>query len=292
MFGREPREETVADAYSPLCRLRGGAEVLALLPDPQTARLCLEVAEDAARAVQGCMAAAHIGSEPMSLIFSAEEIDLIQLRDRAESLSRQRFEHVHRTFSAWRRRHDERRAVFLDDCRGDIERCVATECSGSELVVAMQHGNTDAREAFRSVVFNQHKLVLAPPSGAYAGNLLGHVVIGWKEQGHAEDALTAAKRWLAAADRLTVLCIDDSPDGKSQNSARALLDRLDLRAEIVAASSDNRPIGEVIVDFAQAQHATCLLIGAYRHGYFLELLLGRITRYVLSHATMPVMMKH
>jgi nucleotide-binding universal stress UspA family protein len=34
------------------------------------------------------------------------------------------------------------------------------------------------------------------------------------------------------------------------------------------------------------------LIGAFKYGYLLELLLGRITPYVLSHAPMPVMMRH
>ncbi|MGO7443021.1 universal stress protein, partial [Rhizobium ruizarguesonis] len=38
--------------------------------------------------------------------------------------------------------------------------------------------------------------------------------------------------------------------------------------------------------------ATCLLSGAFKHGYVLELLLGRVTRYLLSHATVPMMIKH
>lgn len=293
MFSKEPKAfERDVEVYSPLCRLHGGAEVLALLPDPATARVCLDIAEDAAQAVHGCMAAAHIGSEPMSLVFSAEEIDLIQLRDRAEGSSRQRFEQVNRTFIAWRRRRADRRTVFLDDCRGDIERCVATECVETALVVASRLGNIDARDAFRSVVFNQHKLVLVPPARGYGGNLFGHVVIGWRSQGHAEDALIAATRWLAAAGRITVVCIDDTPAGRAQSSARALLARLGLQAQIVAISSGKRSTGETIVDFARAEQATCLLIGAFKHGYFLELFFGRITRYVLEHATMPVLMKH
>jgi nucleotide-binding universal stress UspA family protein len=293
MFTREPRAfEQDAEAYSPLCRLHSGADVLALLPDPATARLCLDIAEDAAQAVHGCMAAAHIGSEPMSLIFSAEEIDLIQLRDRAEGSSRQRFEQVNRTFVAWRRRSADRRTVFLDDCRGDIQRCVATECVETELVVASRHGNIDARDAFRSVVFNQHKLVLVPPARGYGGNLLGHVVIGWRSPGHAEDALVAARRWLAAAERITVVCVNDSATGKAQGSAGAMLARLGLEAQIVSISSGKRSTGQTLVDFAREEQATCLLIGAFKHSYFLELLLGRITRYVLQHATMPVMIKH
>jgi nucleotide-binding universal stress UspA family protein len=293
MFSKVPRAiEQDNEAYSPLCRLQGGAEVLALLPDPATTRICLEIAEDAARAVQGCMGAAHIGSEPMSLVFSAEEIDLIQLRDRAEGTSRQRFEAVNRTFSAWRRRNPDRRSVFLDDCRGDIGRSLATECVATELVVASRHGNIDARDAFRSVIFSQHKLVLVPPAQGYDGNLLGHVVIGWRPQTHTKGALLAAKRWLAAAGRITVVCVDDTSDAQAQSSAGTLLSQLGLEANIVAIHSGKRSVGEAIVDFARAEEATCLLIGAFKHSYLLELFLGRTTRYVLSHASIPVMMKH
>ena len=293
MFTRDRRDaDQDIESYTPLCRSHGGAEVLALLPDPVTARLCLDLAEDAAHAIHGSMAAAHIGSEPMTLVFSPEEIDLIQLRDHAEGSSRQRFEQVGRAFATWRRRRAQRRTVFLDDCRGDVARCVATECAASELVVTSRHGNADARDAFRSVVFSQHKLVLMPPArDYYQGNLFGHVVIGWRQQGHAEDTLIAAKRWLAAARRITLVCIDDT-DGKAKTSAEALLARLALQGQVLAISSNGRSIGETIVEFAKTEKATCLLIGAFKHGYLLELLFGRITRYVLSHATMPVMMKH
>ncbi|MBB3964683.1 universal stress protein [Rhizobium metallidurans] len=293
MFTSDRKEaDQDLESYSPLCRSHGGAEVLALLPDPMTARLCLDLAEDAAHAIHGCMAAAHIGSEPMTLVFSAEEIDLIQLRDHAEGSSRQRFEQVNQAFVTWRRRDPQRRTVFLDDCRGDVARCVATECAASELVVTSSHGNADAQDAFRSVVFSQHKLVLMPPTrDYYQGNLFGHVVIGWRQHGHAEDTLVAARRWLSAAARITVLCVDDT-DGKAKASAEALLERLALHGQVVAMASGSGSIGKAIVDFARTEKATCLLIGAFRHGYVLELLFGRITRYVLSHATMPVMMKH
>jgi nucleotide-binding universal stress UspA family protein len=288
MFGREPRPaDPAVQAYSPLCRMPAGADVLALLPDPATAPLCLDIAEDAARAVQGCM-----GSEPLSLILSAAEIDLIQLRDRAEGLSRRRFDQVNQAFLDWRRGSIARRTVFLDDCRGDIERSVATECIESQLVVTARHGNIDARDAFRSVVFHAHKLVLVPPPRGYGGHLLGHVVIGWRPQDNARDTIIAAKRWLAVADRVTVLCIDDTADRHYQASAVALLAQLGINAQIAAVRSGKRSVGETIVDFVRTENATCLLIGAFKHSYVLELLLGRITQHVLSHTSVPVLMKH
>ncbi|THK34538.1 universal stress protein [Ensifer sp. MPMI2T] len=268
------------------------ADVLALLPDPASVRACLDIAEDAARAIQGRMAAAHVGADPEAMIAAPEEIDLQMMRDLEEGSPRERLERVERAFNEWKGARATRSETPLDDCRGDVARCVTTECHETGLVVAPAHGNLDARDAFHEVVFKERKLVLVPPAGGYSGNLVRHVVIGWKPHSHAHDAVVAARRWLAAAERVTLLCINDKPDGSYQFTARELLAQLGLKGDVVAIDTEGRSVGNAILDFAASVNATCLLIGAYKHGYFLELLLGRVTRYLLSHATLPLMMKH
>ncbi|WP_151613111.1 universal stress protein [Sinorhizobium alkalisoli] len=42
---------------------------------------------------------------------------------------------------------------------------------------------------------------------------------------------------------------------------------------------------------ANAVQASCSLIGAYWHNYLMEQLLGRVTRYLLTHARLPLMIK-
>ncbi|MGO6904934.1 universal stress protein, partial [Rhizobium ruizarguesonis] len=139
------------------------AEVLALLPDPATARLCLDIAEYAAGAIDGTMAAAHVGADPEKMIAAAEEIDLQMLREHDEGSPRERLERVTRAFEDWKQERPGRMSLLLDDCRGDLDRCVTTECHETALVVAPCHGNMDARDAFHDIVFNEHKLVLVPP---------------------------------------------------------------------------------------------------------------------------------
>ncbi|AWM24043.1 universal stress protein [Sinorhizobium fredii] len=172
------------------------ADVLALLPDPATARLCLDVAEDAARAVHGTMAAAHVGADPECMIAASEEIDLQMLRELEEGSPRERLERVTRAFEDWKRDRPGREDVLLDDCRGDLSRCVSTECHETALVVAPSRGNLDARDAFHDLLFKERKLVLVPPPSPYDGNLLGHVMIAWKPHDHTQRAVVAARRWL------------------------------------------------------------------------------------------------
>lgn len=268
------------------------ADVIALLPDAATAWICLDIAEDAAQAINGSMAAAHVGADPERMVAAPEEIDLQLLRDMDEGSPQQRLERVISVFEGWKEANRSRSDLLLDDCRGDLGRCVTSECHESALVVTPCHGNMDARDAFHDLLFNERKLVLVPPAGRYSGHLLQHVLIGWKPHGHAQAAIVAARRWLAVAERVTVLCVNDKPDGSYQFTARELITQLGLKGDIVAIRSEDRPVAEAILDFAGSVGATCLLIGAFKHAYFLELLLGRVTRYLLSHARLPLMMKH
>ncbi|MBX4908913.1 MULTISPECIES: universal stress protein [Rhizobium] len=272
--------------------LTAHADVIALLPDPASARICLDIAEDAARAINGSMAAAHVGADPERMIAAPEEIDLQMLRDMDEGSPQQRLERVISVFESWKKVNPGRSDLLLDDCRGDLGRCVTSECHESALVVTPYHGNMDARDAFHDLLFNERKLVLVPPAGCYSGHLLQRVVIGWKPHDHARAAVVAARRWLAVAEHVTVLCVNDKPDGSYQFTARELIAQLGLKGDIVAIRSEGRPVAEAILDFAGSVGATCLLIGAFKHSYFLELLLGRVTRYLLSHARLPLMMKH
>lgn len=268
------------------------ADVLALLSDPACAHSCLEIAEQAARSINGSMGAAHLGTRPVGMITAPEEIDLMVLREISEGSSRERFEHVSKVFRAWRRNSPERRTLPMGDYGGDMERCMAHEVHDSSIVVAPYHGNLDARDAFYDLIFNEQKLVLVPPRGGYDGSLLRHVVIAWKPQNHAQRAVTAARQWLAVAERVTIVCVNDTPAAVSQNKAKDLMAGIGIRADIVAVSSGSRSVGETILDFACAENASCLLLGAFKHSYFLELLLGRVTRYLLLNAPMPLLMKH
>lgn len=268
------------------------ADVLALLPDPQSARACLDIAEDAARAIGGRMAAAHVGADPERMIAAPEEIDLQRLRDLGEGSPRARSARVTRAFEDWRTERSGRTDVMLHDCRGDLAGCVSKECDARALVVAPARGNMDARDAFHDVLFKEGKLLLVPPASGYSGELVRHVVIGWKPHTHARGAVVAARRWLLAAERLTVLCVNDRPDGRYQHTAREFLAELGLEGNVVAIGSQRRTVAEAILDFATSTHATCLLTGAYRHGYLVDLLLGRVTHHLLAHAALPLMLSH
>ncbi|MEK1894540.1 MAG: universal stress protein [Rhizobium sp.] len=268
------------------------ADIVALLPDPASAQSCLDLADDAADAVQDSIAAVHIGADPLAMLVSAEEIELQMLRDLEEGSTHERFERVKRLFDEWRLSAPHRKSLVLGSCQGDLRRCVGNVCRNASLVVTPYRGNLDARDAFHDVLFHEGKLVLVPPANGYRGHLLDHVLIGWKPHDHARRTMVAARRWLLAANRITVLCVDDKPNRHYETTATEICRQLGLDAEIVVTSSTGRSVGNTILDFGTSVNATCILIGAFKHGYLLELLLGRVTYRLLSHATVPLLMSH
>ncbi len=268
------------------------ADIVVLLPDPTSAQSCLELADDAATAVQNSIAAVHIGADPLAMLISAEEIELQMLRDLEEGSTHERFERIKRLFDEWKLGAPRRQNLMLGDFQGDLRRCVGNVCRNASLVVTPYRGNLDARDAFHDVLFHENKLVLVPPADGYRGHLLDHVLIGWKPHDHARRTMVAAQRWLAAANRITVLCVDDKPNRHYETTAREMCHQLGLEAEIVVTSSTGRSVGNTILDFGVSVNATCILIGAFKHGYLLELLLGRVTYRLLSHASVPLIMSH
>ncbi|WP_028746570.1 universal stress protein [Rhizobium mesoamericanum] len=272
--------------------LTSHADIVALLPDPASAQSCLDLADDAADAVHDRIAAVHIGADPLAMLVSAEEIELQMLRDLEEGSTHERFERVKRLFDEWKLGAPHRQSLMLGDFQGDLRRCVTNVCRNASLVVTPYKGNLDARDVFHNVLFYEGKLVLVPPASGYRGRLLDHVLIGWKPHEHARRTMVAARRWLAAANRITVLCVDDMPSRHYETTAREICRHLGVDAEIVVTSSAGRSVGNTILDFGTSVNATCILIGAFKHGYLLELLLGRVTYRLLSHANVPLLMSH
>ena len=55
---------------------------------------------------------------------------------------------------------------------------------------------------------------------------------------------------------------------------------------------NGRAVGDVLLDECAREDAGLLVMGAYSHSRVREMLLGGVTRHVLAHAHMPLLMVH
>ena len=70
------------------------------------------------------------------------------------------------------------------------------------------------------------------------------------------------------------------------------LKRHGIAAQRVALTASREGVGATILDYCREQDADVLVMGAYGHARLREELFGGVTRHVLQHMTVPVLMSH
>ena len=65
-----------------------------------------------------------------------------------------------------------------------------------------------------------------------------------------------------------------------------------LPATLHVLAIDAPPFGDLLLGRAQDLGADMLVMGAYAHSVLREMLLGGVTRHVLAHAELPVLMRY
>jgi len=136
--------------------------------------------------------------------------------------------------------------------------------------------------------------ILVVPSRPPAG-IDGTVAIAWKETPEAARAVSAAMPFLAGADRIVVLNINEGGRASVKSVddvARQLRwHRFDVEAHCLAPEAGR--VAQTLLDAAHKLRAGLLVMGAYSHSRIREMILGGLTRHVLRGGVdLPVLLSH
>ncbi|MBN8891691.1 MAG: hypothetical protein ABS99_07145 [Acetobacteraceae bacterium SCN 69-10] len=179
--------------------------------------------------------------------------------------------------------------------QGDPEALVATHGRAADyLVVARPSdaGGGAAREMAHAALFDTGRPVLLVPPG-FAGDFGQAIGVAWKDDGRAGKAVLAAMPLLRAARRVCVLA-------GSRDGAAALPEVLPEILMEHAIPATLRPVpldapggfGAALLREAAEAGIDLLVMGAYAHSAWREMLLGGVTRHVLAAAAIPVLLRH
>jgi nucleotide-binding universal stress UspA family protein len=150
------------------------------------------------------------------------------------------------------------------------------------------------RQTTDAAIFGSHRPVLVIPPGDGPDRELGdfghRLAIAWKDDGRAVKAVIPALRYFADADEISVLA--GYRGAKASDELPAPLAERGIAASMHALAIGAEPFGRTLLDTAKALRADLLVMGAYAHSPLREMLLGGVTRYVLAHAEIPVLMRH
>lgn len=184
-----------------------------------------------------------------------------------------------------------------------VEAAVGLRGRLADMIIVDQPGTADpfAGRAFDAALFTTGRPTLVvPPSAltASSGSLTRRVLVAWSGSIEGTRAVALGLPLLRTAEEVVIFNAPDtgsadSPEtGLTSGDLAAYLHRNDIQAVTLAAPDPTLPIGEALLQAAQSCAASLIVMGAYTHGRVRQIFLGGVTRHVLRHATVPVLMAH
>ncbi len=150
--------------------------------------------------------------------------------------------------------------------------------------------DVSSSDALHAVLFDSGRPVMIAPRKA--PDVLGkRVCLGWNGTTESTSAVYAALPWLQRADAVRILSSDEyQRRGPAAADLAYYLALHNVKADVATFRSIDREVGAGLLGAAREFGADLLAMGAYSHSRLRQLILGGVTRHVLEHATIPLLM--
>ena len=171
----------------------------------------------------------------------------------------------------------------------------------ADLVVVGQSEAEDSRDDIvdlpGAVALELGRPVLAVPHSGRFDRIGEHVLVAWNASREATRAVNDAMPLLAKAKKVTVLAVNPRGGalghGAQPGADIALhLARHGVKAEAAQLTSDDLDPGDVLLSRAADLGADLIVMGAYGRSRLREMVLGGVTRHMMQHMTVPVLLSH
>ncbi|MGX6998474.1 universal stress protein [Caballeronia sp. KNU42] len=173
----------------------------------------------------------------------------------------------------------------------------------ADLVVAGQE-DPDDPEGFiadyfpETLVMTSGRPVLFIPYTGVFPTLGTNIMVAWNGSRESARAVQDAMPLLQRAEKVTVVRLNELKDEPGTHhipgaDIALLLARHDVRAEVAALDGVNDvPMGDMLISRASDLGADLVVMGAYGHSRWQELVMGGATRTMLESMPIPVLMSH
>ena len=239
---------------------------------------------------------------------AASEVGAVSgIGDTMERMEREADQREHAAERQWRELCRQEHLTIRDRPPGDG---VSTEWIGevgADTARVAEHGRTAdliiagrglqdggiAMGVLEAALMDSGRPVLVAPPAAPAS--VGRMVtIAWKGTREAAGAVSAALPFIAQAERVVILTIDEDDDGDDRSPER-LQRALRWHNPTVLMHRlvrEHRSVVETLLGAAMHAESDLLVMGGYGHTRLREAVFGGFTRHVLERAELPVLMAH
>ena len=148
------------------------------------------------------------------------------------------------------------------------------------------------RELLETVLLESGRPVLLTTRDPSA-DLSGPAIVGWNGSAEAAKALASAMPFLQQASAVTVVSVGENDDPwPDSESAAQFLKGHNINASAKSLNLESTPVAHVLLEECRKSKAGLMVIGAYSRSRWRELILGGVTRYLIQHADVPVLLMH
>ena len=239
---------------------------------------------------------------------AASEVGAVSgIGDTMERMEREADQREHAAEQQWRELCQQEQLTIRDGPPGDG---VSTEWIGevgADTARVAEHGRTAdliiagrgredggvAMGVLEAALMDSGRPVLVAPPAAPAS--VGRVVtIAWKGTREAAGAVSAALPFIAQAERVVILTIDegDDEDDRSPERLQRALRWHNPTVLMHRLVREHGSVAETLLGAAMRAESDLLVMGGYGHTRLREAVFGGFTRHVLERVELPVLMAH
>jgi nucleotide-binding universal stress UspA family protein len=142
-----------------------------------------------------------------------------------------------------------------------------------------------------ALFYTGRPVLIAPPEPPE--KIGAKVLLAWNRSPQAARALAGSMSVVRNADAVLIYHVETGAKrGPSPEAIRDYLHAHAVESTIKTEPPDHRSIGEQVMDQAHEFGADLVVMGAYSHSRLRELILGGVTRAMLTETDVPVLMTH
>jgi nucleotide-binding universal stress UspA family protein len=223
--------------------------------------------------------------------------------DAAQRADSDRLRRTRAHFDKWRTEHDANSATggkdrpsadFRDEI-GDERKIFAQAARLADITVtARPTAENRYGLAFETALLDSGRPVLLVPLGSHFTATLSNIMIAWNDSPEAARAVSAAFPLLKAASTITVFT---AAEGRVEAGAADMLVRYladhDIKASVCPnGRQSNQPVQEKLLSAVRKAKSDVVVLGAYSHSRVRELVFGGVTRHMLTHSPVALLMAH
>lgn len=229
---------------------------------------------------------------PISTILPTEEILTKEQEQHIRQHEAERSNAIRSVFDKWKERREGTGEPRWIDEEGMIEALIKKWGERADYIIVGQppaHGSRAEYDALHAALFVSERPVLMMPTQAKTefGNI---VAMAWRDDKFSLHAVMDALHCIPQSASVHVLM------GYREGAQLPQIPEVLAEHGVPVTEHDlligKDPFGAQLIAKAHEVHADLLVMGAFVHSAWRNMLFGGVTKYILEHADLPILMRH